>query len=91
MDRVNTLAQLGVLRRKQNNWDEALMWYGRALAIALEYQMRVSAQILAHIARLLDAMGEEAFVASWTRSFPETEPPLPALREILKQLESQEG
>ena len=77
---VNTLAQVGVLERRRGRPVEAIPWYGRALAIAAEYQMRVGGQILAHLSAILDALGEDAFVAVWRQAFGGQEPPLEAIR-----------
>ena len=85
---VNTLAQFGVLRRRQNRLEEAVSWYGRALAIASRYQMHVAGQILAHLARIMKSMGEEAFAAAWRQAFQQ-EPPLDAVRQALRRLKDE--
>ncbi|MDP2726437.1 MAG: tetratricopeptide repeat protein, partial [Dehalococcoidia bacterium] len=84
---VDTLAQLGVLRRVQGRHGEAVSWLGQALAIAAEYNMRVGAQILAVLARMMKAMGEEEFTVAWRQAFPGREPPLEVIREFLNKLE----
>ena len=89
-DMVDTLAQLGVLRRKQGRPQEVLSWFGQAWAIADQYQMRVGMQILARLALLMRAMGEEAFGAAWRAAFEGQEPPLEALRDLLRRLDQGE-
>src|SRR5205807_1323726 len=84
---VITLAQLGVLRRRQERLPESVVWFGKALFIAAEYQMRVVGQILRDLARLMKVMGENEFVAVWQEAFG-AEPSrdlLDALREAAKQ------
>jgi len=82
---VNTLAQLGVLRSLQGRLDQAVVWFGRASAIATAHDMRVGIQILAHLARVMKAMGEEQFTAAWRQAFEGQEPPLDVLRELLER------
>jgi hypothetical protein len=77
---VNSLAQVGVLERRRGRPVEAIPWYGRALVIAAGYQMRVVGQILAHLAVVLEELGEEAFAVAWRQAFDEQEPPLDAIR-----------
>ena len=79
----NTLAQLGVLRRNQGRFDEAVAWLGRALTVAAAYNMRVAGQILAVLARLLQEMGEAPFTAAWQQAFSGQPPPLDALKDML--------
>jgi len=85
---VNTLAQLGVLHRRQNHLHEAVSWFGRAFAIVAEYKMRVGGQILMDLARVMSAMGKEEFTVAWRRAFEGQEPPLAAIREVLEKLEA---
>jgi hypothetical protein len=47
--------------------------------------MRVSIQILAYLAQVMKAMGEEQFTAAWRRAFEGQEPPLDVLRGILER------
>lgn len=82
---VNPLAQLGLLRCDQERLPESVVWLGKALTIAVEYQMRVAAQILLNLADLMKSMGENEFVAVWQQSFGE-KPPLDLLRKAMKQL-----
>ena len=84
--RVNTLAQLGVLFRKQQRFEQAISWFGRALFIAVEFRMRVQTRILMDLARVMESMGERAFEVEWRRQFPNQEPPMGVLRDILRQL-----
>ena len=56
-------------------------WYGRALAIASEYNMHVGGRILADLAGVLESMGEAAFVEAWGEAFDGEEPPLEAIRK----------
>ena len=78
---VSTLAQLGVLHRRQNHLQETVAWSGRALFIATRYNMRVAGQILADLARVMKAMGEEEFAGAWRQAFEGQEPPLEAIRK----------
>ena len=55
---VNSLAQMGVLRRRQRGPEEAVGWLGQAFAIAAAYEMRVGMQILVHLARLMEGRGK---------------------------------
>lgn len=87
---VDTLAQLGVLMRRQRRLDESVSWYGRALAIAAEYKMRVGGQIAGHLARVMKDMGEEAFAAAWRQAFSQ-DPPLDLLRKVLRRMEEDSG
>ena len=57
-----------------------MVWFGRAWVIAVRFNMPVAGQIAAHLARLLESMGEEAFSAAWREAFPAQPPPLDALR-----------
>ncbi|MGB8657505.1 MAG: CHAT domain-containing protein [Candidatus Zixiibacteriota bacterium] len=82
---VNTLAQLGVLRRRQNQLSDSILWFGRAHLIAAEYNMPVGARILLEVGRLMTTMGENDFTAAWRQAFKGQEPPLEAIREILKR------
>ncbi len=84
---VNTLAQIGVLRKKQNQLREAVSWFGKALAIATEYEMRVSFQIMADLARILKIMGEKEFTTAWQQVFSGQPPPIEALRKVMAMLE----
>jgi tetratricopeptide (TPR) repeat protein len=77
---VNTLAQVGVLERRRGRPVEAIPWYGRALATAAKYQMRVSDQILADLAVVLNELGEDAFITACRQAFGGQEPPLEAIR-----------
>jgi len=87
---VNTLAQFGLLMAQQGRFQEALAWFGKALAIAAKYKMRVGAQILVDLARVMKAMGEEPFAASWRAAFNE-EPPLDLIREAVRRFEEKNG
>jgi tetratricopeptide (TPR) repeat protein len=87
---VDTLAQMGLLRRDQARPGEAVAWLGRAMFIAANYQMRVTGQILVNLARLMGAMGEETFTAAWQEAFPDQAPPWDALRRVLEDLEGED-
>ena len=89
--RVDTLALMGVLRRRQNRADEAVAWYGRALTIAAEYEMPVGTQILMDLARVIGAMGEDAFAAAWRQAFEGQEPPLEDIRGARDESAQAEG
>jgi len=86
---INPLAQFGRLRRIQNQFDEAVAWFLKALVIANEYKMRVGGQIIYNLAITMKAMGEEQFVEAWRHAAPQDEPPLERLREIVKQMEGE--
>ena len=58
-----------------------MAWSGRALFIATRYNMRVAGQILADLARVMKAMGEEEFAGAWRQAFEGQEPPLEAIRK----------
>jgi tetratricopeptide (TPR) repeat protein len=83
---VNALAQLGVLNWRRGRFQDAVSWLGKALAIAAEYEMRVGGRILAHLARLMKLAGEQEFASAWREAFQQ-EPPLEALREVLRRIE----
>jgi tetratricopeptide (TPR) repeat protein len=78
---VSTLAQFGVLRRLQNRLPEAIPWLARSFAIAVEYEMRVAGQIVAHLGRIMQAMGEKDFAKAWPKEFGN--PPIKLLRGAL--------
>lgn len=63
-----------------------MSWMGRAVAIAGEYEMAVGAQILAHLARLLQEMGEDEFTAAWKEPFGPQEPLLKTVLALIKDI-----
>jgi hypothetical protein len=73
---VETLAQFGVLRRRQGRPGEALPWYGRALAIANAYGIDIAGLILIHLCALQEELGADAFAAAWAAAFPGQPPPV---------------
>ncbi len=79
------LAQLGILFRQQGQPTEAVAWFGQALRLAEEQSPGSGRPLLLHLARAMQAMGEEALLAAWHRAGL-GEPPLEPLRALLKEL-----
>jgi tetratricopeptide (TPR) repeat protein len=75
----NSWLQLGGLRERQERLPEAVACSGRALSVATAHPPLLGRPALLQLARLLQAMGEEGFVAAWHADLP-GEPPLEALR-----------
>ena len=89
---VETLAQFGLLRREQGRFREAVSWFGRALSIAAEYNMRVGGQIMRDLARVMKAMGEEEFAAAWREAMPGQEAVIEVIRGFMEKLgEAEKG
>jgi tetratricopeptide (TPR) repeat protein len=83
---ANTLAQFGILYREENHLSESVVSFGRALRIAVDYQMHIGYQILVNLGKNLEIMGEQNFKAAWHQAFEE-DPPLDAIHEIMKIVE----
>ena len=88
---VSTLAQLGLLRLDQERLCEAVSHVGEALAIASRYEQSDRSYILVVLGHLMHQMGESEFTAAWTEAFEGQEPPLDAIREVLKRQDDDDG
>jgi len=83
---VKTLAALGLFYREKDQLTQSVAWLGKALKIALEYNMRISLDILVFLGQTLKMMGEEEFITAWKQEFTE-DPPLKEIREIMERLQ----
>ncbi len=83
---VKPLAGFGVLRFQQHKYNESVSILGEALVINERYQMEFTEQILANLALVMGAMGEEEFTHAWQRVFNQ-EPPLEILHKIMTNIE----
>lgn len=63
--KVDTLAQFGVLRFRQERYHESVAWFAKAYGIASAYKMPVAERIKSDLRRLLEAMGREDSVNAW--------------------------
>ena len=88
---MNTLAQVGLLRRDQGRPREGVSWLGRAFAIAAQYEMMVGDRIVVALAGLMQIMGEDELVAAWKEAFEGEEPPLDRIRAVMRQLDDEDS
>lgn len=62
---ARTYGQLGMVEEERGNLPDALEWVARTHQLVADYQLPMLVQVNAHLARLRDAMGEEAFGQWW--------------------------
>ncbi len=62
---ARTYGQLGMVEEERGNHPEALEWVARTYQLVIQYQLPMLVQVKAHLARLRDAMGEDAFGQWW--------------------------
>jgi hypothetical protein len=85
---VNTLAQLGVLYKRQSKFDEAVSYFGKAFIIATNFEMSIRIKILVNLNQTMKLMRKEAFRKSWGKYFDEQDAPFELLDSVLKEIES---
>ncbi len=71
---ARTYGQLGMVAEETGNLTGALEWTARTYQLVTTYELPVLVQVKAHLARLRDKLGEDAF-GQWWRENTETEPP----------------
>ena len=62
---ARTYGQLGMVEEERGNLPEALEWVARTYQLVVQYELPMLVQVKAHLARLRDAMGEDAFGQWW--------------------------
>ena len=62
---ARTYGQLGMVEEERGNLPDALEWVARTHQLVADYQLPMLVQVNAHLARIRDAMGEEAFAQWW--------------------------
>jgi len=89
---VLALAQIGHHFMKTSRFNESIRFFGKALPIALQDQMRESSfRILLDLALILDHMGEEEFTVAWGEAFDGDAPPLETVRKAEKVFKEAKG
>ncbi|MFH1743400.1 MAG: tetratricopeptide repeat protein, partial [bacterium] len=86
---VESLSQLGMLRLNQRRFSESLILLGEVFAITEQYNLQTPNTVLKGLAVIMEIMGEEEFASAWRDAFEDQEPPLEALREILRKMEEE--
>ena len=69
-----TLGQLAMVEEERGNLAASLEWARRVYQLALDHDLPVLVQVKAHLARLRDSFGEDAF-ADWWRGSTGGDPP----------------
>jgi len=59
----------------------------RGRELTTEDSTQTDSDILISLAQAMRAMGEEEFIAAWREKFPDQEPPLEVLRQVVEKLE----
>ena len=62
---ARTYGQLGVVAEDQGNLTDALEWVARTYQLAADHQLPMMVQVKAHLGRLREKMGDEAFREWW--------------------------
>ena len=70
---ANTLNHLGILHYRRKNFHQAMVWYGMALTITAEHNIKTGKQIVTDLARIMKDIGEDDFKIAWRKAFKEQE------------------
>ena len=81
---IDTVAQVGNLRYEQGMFEKALIHFGNAYLLALQYNVPIFMRLLADISEVSRKLGDEEFLKIWKREFKDVTPPMEKM-ELIKQ------